>query len=212
MYAESVNDLNEVLNYFYIKRLIMNAQEILYQQMVEQFDNAGVLVSPAELHGHLCGRHVVGHHLEGGLGLRMVSDYVDLPTGELEPISGGLDVIINQWVLVMDKDLFSFRLFLPEDSIALSERLTELATWCEGFLNGLGTTAGDDEAKLMQAEQEILADLVEISRLETEVDDTDENEALYVEVSEFVRLAAFNLFDQFRALAEQQNQEPGVVH
>ncbi|MEQ8952627.1 MAG: UPF0149 family protein [Gammaproteobacteria bacterium] len=190
----------------------MNAQEILYQQMVEQFDNAGVIVSPAELHGHLCGRHVVGHHVEGSFGLRMVSDYVDLTTGELEAISDGLGTLINQWVLVMDKELFDFRLFLPEDSVALSDRLEELAAWCEGFLNGLATTAGDDEAKLMQAEEETLADLVEISRLETVVEDTDENEALYAEVSEFVRLAAFNLFDQFRALAEQQNQNPGVIH
>ena len=190
----------------------MNAQEILYQQMVEQFDSAGVLVSPAELHGHLCGRHVVGHHLQGSFGLRVVSDYVDLPSGELESISEELESLINRRIMVMDEDLFSFRLFLPDDNIALSGRLTELAAWCEGFLNGLGATAGDEEANLTQAEEDTLADLVEISRLETEVDDTDENEALYAEISEFVRLAAFNLFDQFRALAEQQNKEPGATH
>ncbi len=190
----------------------MNAKEILYQQMVEQFDTAGVLVSPAELHGHLCGRHVVGHHLQGSFGLGMISDYVDVPAGELEPLSDELETFIERWVLVMDEELFDFRLFLPQDGVALSDRLEELAAWCEGFLNGLGSTAGDDEAKLMQAEEETLADLVEISRLETEVEETDENEALYAEISEFVRLAAFNLFDQFRELAEQQNQESGVIH
>jgi len=190
----------------------MNAQEILYQQMLEQFDSAGVIVSPAELHGHLCGRHVVGHHLQGSFGLRVVSDYVDLPTSELQSIYEDLESLIAQRIMVMDEDLFSFRLFLPEDNVALSVRLTELAVWCEGFLNGLGATVGDEEAKLMQAEQDTLADLVEVSRLETEVDDTDENEALYAEISEFVRLAAFNLFDQFRALAEQQKEEPGAIH
>jgi hypothetical protein len=190
----------------------MNAKEILYQQMVEQFDTAGVLESPAELHGHLCGRHVVGHHLEGNFGLGVVADYVDLPASDLESISDDLETFIRRWVLIMDEELFDFRLFLPEDSIALSGRLEELAAWCEGFLNGLGGTAGDDEAALMRAEEETLADLVEISRLETDVEDTDENEALYAEISEFVRLAAFNLFDQFRELAERQNQEPGVVH
>lgn len=187
----------------------MIAQELLYQQTVEQLREVGALVSPAELHGHLCGRHVVGHHLEGAFGMRMIADYVDLPITDLEPIADQLADLIEKWVLVMDQDLFSFRLYLPDDDIALMTRLEDLAGWCEGFLNGLGSTAGDEEAKLMQEEQETLADLVEISRIDAGVEETDENEGLYAEVSEFVRLAAFNLFDRFRELAEDQERDAG---
>lgn len=181
--------------------------ESLYQQMEEQLKEVGALISPSELHGHLCGRHVVGHHLEGGFGMRMVADYVDLSLSELEPAIESLNQLIEEWVLVMERDLFNFRLFLPDDNIALISRLDELARWSEGFLSGLGSTAGDDEAKIMQEEQETLADLVEISKIDSDVEDNDENEALYAEVSEYVRLAAFNLFDRFRELAEKVAQE-----
>jgi len=181
--------------------------EHFYQQMEEQLKESGALNSPSELHGHLCGRYVVGHHIEGGFGMRIVADYVDLSINELEPAAESLAGLIEQWVLVMDKDLFSFRLFLPDDNIALISRLDELARWSEGFLSGLASTVGDGEAKIMKEEQETLADLVEISKIDSEVEDNDENEALYAEVSEYVRLAAFNLFDRFRELAEQLAQE-----
>lgn len=190
----------------------MIAHELLYQQMVEQFREVGALVSPAELHGHLCGRHLVGHHIEGVFGLRIIADYVDLSLTELEPIVDALNVLIEKWVLVMDDDLFSLRLFMPDDDIALISRLEDLASWSQGFLNGIASTAGEDEAKIMKQEQETLSDLVEISKLDTDVEDNDENESLYAEVSEYVRLAAFNLHDRFRELAEQREKEVGDVN
>lgn len=181
--------------------------ENLYPQIEAQLKEVGALMSPSELHGHLCGRYVVGHHIEGAFGLRIVADYVDIPLAEMEPIVDMLGEFIERWIMVMDQDLFSFRLFLPDDDAALTSRLDELARWVEGFLAGVGSTAGSDEAEIMQAEQETLADLVEISKIDIQIEDNDENEALYAEVSEYVRLAAFNLFDRFRELAEKVAKE-----
>lgn len=181
--------------------------ETLYQQMEEPLKEVGVLISPSELHGHLCGRHVVGHHLKAGFGMRIIADYVDRSLTELEPVEELLNQLVEEWVFVMERDLFNFRLFLPDDNIALISRLDELARWSEGFLSGLGSTVGDDEAKIMKEEQETLADLVEISKIDSDVEDNNENEALYAEVSEYVRLAAFSLFDRFRELAERVAQE-----
>lgn len=183
--------------------------ETLHPDLEQQLKIVGALISPSELHGHLCGRYVVGHHIEGAFGLRIVADYVDLSLAELEPVEEMVSQLIEQWVLVMDQDLFGFRLFLPDDEIALSLRLEQLASWTEGFLTGVGSTAGSDsdEAAIMKDERETLADLVEISKIDSQVDDNDENEALYAEVSEYVRLAAFNLFDRFRELAEKVAKE-----
>lgn len=185
----------------------MIAHELLYQNMVEQFKEVGALVSPAELHGHLCGRHVVGHHIEGVFGFRLIADYVDLPVDALEPITDTLTELVEKKVLVMDQELFDFRLFTSEDEQSLITRLDDLANWSEGFLAGLGSTAGADEAKIMQEENDTLADLVEISKIDSDVEDNDENEALYAELYEYVRLASFNLFDRFRELAEQQEKD-----
>ena len=178
-----------------------------YPQLHEKLKEIGALTSVSDLHGHLCGRHVVGHHLEGGFGMRMVSDYIDLPVVDLEPVAELLNQLIEQWVLIMDQELFDFRLLLPADDHALVSRLDELGRWSEGFLSGVASTAGSDEVRIIKEEQETLADLVEISKIDCNVEDTDENEALYAEISEYVRLAAFNLFDQFRELAERIAKE-----
>ena len=193
---------------------VLSAEQ-LYRRIEAQLKESEALISPSELHGHLCGRYVVGHPVEGGFGVRMIADYAGLSPGELKTVAESLTGFIKHWILVMDRELFSFRLFLPDDNTALVGRLAELARWSEGFLSGLASTSGDGEAKIMQEEREILADLVEISKMDSAIEDNDENEALYAEVSEYVRLAVFSLVDRFRELAvqvareERQADQPG---
>ena len=185
----------------------MIANSLLYQQLVEQFKDIGALVTPAELQGHLCGRHMVGHHIRGKTGLRIIADYVDLPLADLKPVEDSLHTLIEDWILVIDQDIFDFRLYLPDDDMALITRLDDLARWCEGFLNGLGATSDEHVAKIMQQESALLADLVEISKLDSNVEESEQNEQLYAEISEFVRLAAFNLFDRFKEPNQSQDQD-----
>jgi len=185
----------------------MVGQEQNYQSLSHQFKQIGALLSPSELHGHLCGRYVVGHHIEGVFGLRLIADYLDLPVSGVESIDEELSDFVTTHVLVMDQELFDFRLFVSDDEQALVTRLDDLAKWCEGFLTGLGSTAGKEEAKIMQEEHDTLSDLIEISKIDSNVEDTEENEALYTDLYEYVRLASFNLFDRFRALATEQEKE-----
>ena len=182
----------------------MIAHELLYQQMRD----LGALISASELHGHLCGRLVVGHELSGLLGIRVLADYMDLPVTDLDVIRADIERLVTSTMEQLNEDLFGFRLLLPDDDAPMSQRLGELAFWCQGFVAGLASTSGVEENKLLEAQQEVVSDLIEISRMESDdpgyQEYSDENESLYAEVAEFVRLSVFNFFDQFRDLAEQQ--------
>ncbi len=175
---------------------------MLYQSTEKLFNRLGILISPAEVHGHLCGRHIVGHHIESPFGIRIVEDYLEYPLGDQAEAADVLAQLIEQHTLIMDRDLFEFRLFLPGDDSAISSRVQALSSWVEGLLAGIGSTLGDAEAAVMAAEEHILADLVEISRADTSARESEENETSYAEIAEYVRLAAFNLYDRFREVVE----------
>lgn len=171
---------------------------ITQEQLMSGLSEIGAVVSPSELHGHLCGRLVVGHQISGFFGQKVTAECLGMSLEELDPIHEMLTELIEETAAILDADLFSFRLLLPDDEIALFTRLEALSNWCQGFLSGIASSAGLQDSKVMDEEGDTISDLVEISQISLDVDDSEENEALFLEVSEYVRLAAFNLFDQFR--------------
>jgi uncharacterized protein YgfB (UPF0149 family) len=87
-------------------------------------------------------------------------------------------------------DEFEFDLLLPGDEVLLSEQVVALTHWCQGFLLGFGFTQADTvwskEAK------EILKDIIEFTKLETEAEgEDDEND--FVEITEYIRSAVLLL-------------------
>ena len=104
---------------------------------------------------------------------------------------------------------FSFELLLPGDETGLSERSEALVQWCEGFLSGLGT-AGITDPDILSAEcRELIQDLYQICRLD--LDEINNNgsdeESAFTELSEYVRIGAITLYEEFR----QKRLESGQV-
>ncbi|MCU0937345.1 MAG: UPF0149 family protein [Gammaproteobacteria bacterium] len=99
------------------------------------------------------------------------------------------------------------RLLLPEDEAALSLRTQALVLWCEAFLYGLGLSGVQAERSLGPEGREVLADLVEVSRLDPEASG-EEDERAYTEVSEFVRVAVMLLYEDLRE--RDQTDRPKV--
>ena len=109
---------------------------------------------------------------------------------------------------------FDLELCLPDDELyGLAERTDSLAHWCQGFLHGFAAV----QAELSEENQELLKDLTEISKLEMSEDelgaDEEENEGYYMELSEFVRMAAVSLFlDCSKAADKDQGNTGGDDH
>jgi uncharacterized protein YgfB (UPF0149 family) len=99
------------------------------------------------------------------------------------------DVLIN--------DEFEFELFLPdEDDSALIERVDALRQWCKGFLFGVGFA--NVASKFSPQTQEILKDIAEITKLDTDIELEDEDtENDFMELTEYLRAAVLALRDDF---------------
>jgi uncharacterized protein YgfB (UPF0149 family) len=91
----------------------------------------------------------------------------------------------------LDEFLFDFQLVLPPDSVVLSVRAEALTLWCQGYLTGLKLAQVEVDGKKTNEMNEAIEDLIEIAKMNyEEVVSSDEDEAAYVELIEYVRMAA----------------------
>jgi len=95
--------------------------------------------------------------------------------------------------LLLD-DEFGFGLLLPDDDTPLNEQASAVKDWCQGFLFGLGSVVSAEN--MPPQAKEILKDLAEFTKLDTNVEG-DEDEAALVEIIEYIRAAVLMLQDGF---------------
>ena len=76
------------------------------------------------------------------------------------------------------------------------QRVTELASFCKGFLAGFGLSGrhGDDE--LSDDLTEVLSDIAEIAQATAGEDDSEENEADLSVIAEHVRVGVLIAFSE----------------
>jgi yecA family protein len=92
-------------------------------------------------------------------------------------------------------DEFEFDLFLPNDDAPLIEQITALKSWCQGFLFGVGSAA--TQSNYSRDSHEILKDITEFTKLDTETDDiNEEDEIALMELTEYLRAAVLLLRDE----------------
>ena len=94
-----------------------------------------------------------------------------------------------------DDDGFRYDLFLPGDDVPLSEQLEALRFWCEGFLFGVGFSRSSSDWPGETGE--IMKDIVEFTKLDSDVEDEDENETALIEIQEYLRVAVMMVRDLF---------------
>ncbi|PTQ87855.1 UPF0149 family protein [Agitococcus lubricus] len=96
---------------------------------------------------------------------------------------------------------------LPSDDEILTERVSALADWCQGVLAGFGLAVRGDDGRLQSEDiQETLQDLVNIAHVGGDMGETEEDEAAYMELFEFVRLAVIHLFEEMSPTEEHRMQ------
>ena len=79
----------------------------------------------------------------------------------------------------------NFSLLIADESCSLSEQALSLVDWCQGFLAGLGLSevqSNDDDV------MEIINDISEISKLDTELLENEKNMQNLSEIVEFIRM------------------------
>lgn len=100
---------------------------------------------------------------------------------------------------LLASDDFAFDLFLPDDDTALNHQVLALKNWCQGFLFGIGAT--HLVSGISKEVQEILKDISEFTKLDTDVEG-EEDERAYTEITEYLRSAVLLLRDEFSVQSE----------
>jgi len=94
---------------------------------------------------------------------------------------------------LLESDELLFDLFLPEDDESIEDRAIGLTQWCEGFLFGMGRIQTSNEWP--EEIDEILKDIVELTKMETGAEDEDEEaESALMEVQEYLRASVMLIF------------------
>ncbi|MEE4244385.1 MAG: UPF0149 family protein [Kangiellaceae bacterium] len=128
------------------------------------------------------------------------------PSHDMDTSDGYVTAIGKQ----LENDIFELVLSLPDDQATIAERLTGACQWSEGFLLGYGMAVGDqtfDSEDLNEA----VADLLEVSQVELEVEDSEEMEQALDIVIEHIRVTSQVIYLETRtiistAMTEQANR------
>ena len=106
--------------------------------------------------------------------------------------------------------LSAFQPLLPDDNDSADKRTEALAHWCEGYLHGL--VSGEHDAALKErlaAEPlaDIIKDMLQITRATVdELDDDGSDDDAYIEIVEYLRVAAQLIYEELAELRPGQLQ------
>jgi len=159
-------------------------------------------VTVAEAHGCLCGALCGSNHYSFARWFDELSADWNEPGGDNAIVKDIIETLYKETVRAMRGDDMEFAPFLPDDEAPLARRAEALAQWCQGFLYGFGSVSGT-QRNLPAAVEEVLRDLTQIARAGAgDTDPTEEDEADYVEIVEYVRVGAQLVHDELRSAAQ----------
>ncbi|ALO34164.1 hypothetical protein CMT41_05020 [Colwellia sp. MT41] len=157
----------------------------------------------SEIHGVLTGLVCAGFEFENQGYMVMLNDLFNDGDSFPKAVKIALKQMYSElWTSILD-DTYSFNLLLPDDDDSMAERGHALSMWVQGFNLGFGLEQKD--TPVVSAEvKEVLTDFSEIANLSDEMDEDEDTEQAYFEISEYVRISALLCFSE---LATPPNQE-----
>lgn len=118
---------------------------------------------------------------------------------------------LDQWfsetlALLNDSDL-EFSPALPDDDVPVAVRTRALGDFCGGFTYGVGIALSQGgQKRLPEDSREIITDFQEIDAVE--VDDGGADEAVFVELLEYVRVGVLLVLEELRPITPVNQQKP----
>ena len=161
----------------------------------------GATADAAETHGTLCALLLAAAPLDTWLGhtLEQTPAMADVLAQER---LGVLQALYLETRSQLDEGDLGLALLLPADDADFGLRLQALASWCQGFLYGLGVTRLVEQEGLDEDVREGLSDLLEISKLDVDEDGDDEAEQQFANIVEHVRLVTLMLNESLNPLEQ----------
>lgn len=160
-----------------------------YSEIGSILNQTALKLHPSQAHGLICGL-LCGHSSTPVAWKELLTGETDVnkPYPVLEDL---YDISARQ----LEEFLFEFNLVLPADSASLPERAEALTLWSQGFLTGLKFVQVQILERKPSETTEAINDIIEIAKMNyEEVIASEEDEAAYVELVEYVRMAVILIY------------------
>lgn len=190
---------------------------ITYEQLSDLLHPLGILINPAELQGLLCGKFCGGANPDETDWLLEAVEELDFTQAPDENVRAALGQVFRDTRAQLTRDGFALQPLLPGDETEITRRVRCLGQWCQGFLVGFGSAGHAGDSNLSEEAREALEDMASIAQV-----DLDEEESAraaendYVEVLEYVRMAAVSLFMEYGAdklvKSDSGEEQPPTLH
>ena len=160
-------------------------QPINYDLAKDFFNKLNTDDTISSAHGLLCGFYCVKQDLELDDWLNEVLVSIDLNNLLEKEAHQVLAEVFNNTSEQLADPTLNFWPIIADDNSPLRDQASTLIEWCQGFLIGLGLSSvetADEEVT------EMIKDISEISLLNVDLMDTEENANDFYEIVEFVRI------------------------
>lgn len=183
-------------------------EKVDYDFLEQTLKRCGSSWGAAQTHGLLSGRLAIAGVAAGPDWLAQVLEDTDETNAAHGECRNLLDTLYQSTYWQFSERLSEFEPLLPGDDESVAIRTAVLAHWCEGFLHGLVSAKHGDTLKERLGSEplsDIIKDMLEFTRVELDGEsDDEENESAYVELVEYLRVAAQLCYEE---LADIRNIE-----
>jgi uncharacterized protein YgfB (UPF0149 family) len=172
----------------------------LFEQTQSALQTEEFGITTTELHGFLCGvlSIDISYPIQTSIAV-LAPDYENVILSA--PVNAQLNEFYEHVKSQMTDPELQLTLMIPENNeIDLSTRVNALAAWCDGYLYGLANAGLQDASQLPQDTLEIIQDLSRIAQLDGADTGEEEEELSYVELMEYVRMAALLVAEELQPI------------
>lgn len=166
-----------------------------FSTIADTFLLHGSMQSPAFLDGRLCAALAL-HDLSAEAWLEEVCLSLGVEQPRDEPAAERLLAWRRQTLEALSGSELSFEPLLPDELFSLAERAQGLKEWTLGFLEVVQDAGDAPRRDWSSALREALDDLEGLAGIETDLDDSAENENDLFALTEHARMAAMLLYTE----------------
>jgi len=166
-----------------------------YAMAAELLAAHGISASVAEIHGVLSGQLSAD---SSAFDLSLSLKVLEIEAEADEVVTGLLKMLAEDILAQLEAENYAFRPLLPDEEEEFRQRLMALSLWCDGFNAGFAGAWVRDDAAMSEETREVLNDFSRIAQVDQEDDGVSEseNEVNFMEIEEYVRMAAITVFVQ----------------
>lgn len=160
-----------------------------FSALQEALSNTSLKLHPSQVHGMICGI-LCGKTNPATLWETFIKE-----DPQSESAYTMLMALYHATAKELDEFLFDFQLIVPDDEEELPARAEALTLWSQGFLTGLKMANIPLKKREAGEATEAINDITEIAKMNYEdVVASEEDEAAYIELIEYVRMAVILIY------------------